>query len=437
MKKFVSLLLLCALLLCACSPSPEDQPEGNFSFYYRAAKINYGEEDGVIAPQAVEVDLALPIKELVEQYLAGPTEEGLASAVPESWSLHVCYLDEQMAVLFFNDSGETDPLTKSVANACIAKTLLQLERVERVSITMLGQAQTQVLTEHDVLLRNVIVSEMQEDIVLYFPNEEGSYLHAEKQSVPLMDPEEKPVYIMQELLSRKEGDKLRSGIPEGTKLLGISVENGVCTLDLSAEFLDNMECSFKAERMAVYSIVNSLTQLPEIETVDFWISGAPLERLAFLDLSAGIVRDEPLIAESGAEDLLDVTIYPIVDRTGQLAPIHRKIDLSLEESPERQALKLLLSYSDAAGISTPVPKGTQLLSAHVEGGICTVDFTGELLDNCANDEQRLLAIRAVVATLTDFPEIDAVEIFVEGIAPAFLDDYPNRLRLPSRDWFVE
>ena len=60
-------------------------------------------------------------------------------------------------------------------------------------------------------------------------------------------------------------------IPEGTKLLSVSTDQGVCYVNLSEEFLTPLPDV--KETISLYSIVNSLCQLPGVDQVQIAING--------------------------------------------------------------------------------------------------------------------------------------------------------------------
>jgi hypothetical protein len=65
-------------------------------------------------------------------------------------------------------------------------------------------------------------------------------------------------------------------LPEGTEVMGIYVMNGTATLNLSPQFLSG---DIKADdRVVIYSIVNSLTSLPNVKNVLFNVNGKLIEK---------------------------------------------------------------------------------------------------------------------------------------------------------------
>ncbi len=425
-------LLLAVLLLAACSGMTEPSSEQTFDFYYRTTQ----EAHGLLAAETVSLDASrLSVRELLARYLRGPKDKHLRRAVPADWQLDDAYLDADTAVLIFSDPETDRPAVEiSVARAALAKTILQLDAIQKVSITISGQENSVTLAQKDILFEDTAPQPQQEEIVLYVPDDSGRYLSKETLLVDAMDAADKPVYILRQLLKPENNGGV---IPAATTLLSVSVENGVCTVDLSSQFVYDMKVSFATMRLAVYSIVNSLTELPEVRTVDLWVSGAPLEQLGFLTLSESLRRDETIIRPQDDSELLDVTIYPASEESSLLVPIGRLIPRAQETPVVQSLLEALFNYEGANGIRTFVPAGTKILSLKIENGVCVADLTREFLDGCNSRHQELLAVRSVIATLTSLEEIQSVELLVEGIEPVFQNAELNQVGRSLPSWFAK
>ena len=254
------LLLLPLVLLCACTTAPAEQADAPFSFYYRCAEIAYGSEDGVIRAEAAPLEADADLRTVVLQYLKGPASPELRTPLPADWALESIGLTEGTAELVFSRMP-CRSLDRTILNACLARTLLQLPGVQRVSILRSGDGAADVLAAKDILLRDNGMEEQEEELVLYVPDEAQRYLVRETQTVAAMNAADRPAEIVRRLLALPESE---SAIPEGAALRSVSVENGVCTVDLSSQFLTGMPRSWNTERLAVYAIVNSLTELPQI-----------------------------------------------------------------------------------------------------------------------------------------------------------------------------
>lgn len=435
-NRLFCVLLAVALLLCACKEADSQKAGAEFLFYYPAQAVSYG-EDGAFCSQGAGFDFtAVDPVELLTRYFSSLPPENGASPLPASWSLGSVVLQDATAEIVLHGRS-ADALDRSLCATCIAMTLLQLDTVQRVSITMPGADVPLILSENDIFLHDTGMLPQEEMLTLYYPDAQRRYLVRETLSVEAMDNAEKPAYIVSQLLAGRERGQLTSCIPDGTVLLGVSLENGVCTVDLSSEFLNDLEQSYAAERMAVYSIVNSLTELPDITTIDLWVAGAPVERLYRMELLSGISRDESLISVPASKDLLDITLYPTCGGDGLLVSVPQLLPLDDEHTNAELLLNALLTFEGTNGLQNCIPTGTKLLSLRIENGNCVVDLTREFLDGCTNAEEETLAVRSIVATMCSLAEINAVEILVEGIEPTFRDETLGAIHRPAEHWIAD
>ncbi len=112
-------------------------------------------------------------------------------------------------------------------------------------------------------------------LTLYFSDEQAMYLLPETREV--LKTETLAEAAIEELIKGSEEAGYVSTIPEGTKLNGINIEDETAYVNFSEEFKANYQLGSAAENMTVYSIVNTLTELPTIKRVRFLVNGEPLE----------------------------------------------------------------------------------------------------------------------------------------------------------------
>lgn len=116
--------------------------------------------------------------------------------------------------------------------------------------------------------------ERQTIVSLYFPNKDTEELMPEARLVDIKDiisnPYEKLVYL---LIEGPKSDKAVKVIPENTKVLKTYMEGDCVILDLSKEFLNYSKDNQKQKKNMVNSIVNTLTELTEVNSVKFMIDG--------------------------------------------------------------------------------------------------------------------------------------------------------------------
>lgn len=427
-KQVISSLLCVILLLCACRPESTAQSHPSCFFFYPAKEST--QSVLLSAPVALEPEQLSP-QDFFTQYLQAPTPDDADPLLPTGWRLKSFSMEGTAAQLHFTGI-KVSMIRRSLALSCLTKTLLQHPQIRSVSVLSPESDNPTVLTENDMLFKDTGMLPQQEQVTLYFPDAARRYLISETRSVDPSQASDKPTFILQQLLSEENGNC----IPAGTKLLSVSVENGVCTIDLSSEFEQDMEQSFASERMAVYSIVNSLTELPEISTVDIWVAGAPLEALRFLNLSQGISRDEGLFFASMTANYADVAIYPSCGTEGLLAEIPLMLETADKHELAEQVVQALISFDGKNGLKNCVPQGTKLLSVRIENSTCVLDFTGEFLAGCHNEAEEILAVHSVIASVCSIDGISSVEILVEGIEPNFRIDTLRHLRRVQKEWIA-
>lgn len=116
-------------------------------------------------------------------------------------------------------------------------------------------------------LRETIVS-------LYFPDKETNMLKPEARLVNVKDILQSPYNILVELLIQgPKNDKLKCIIPENTKLISSTLEGECVTLDFSKEILNYNKEDNKEKENLINSIVNTITELNEVNKVKFLIEG--------------------------------------------------------------------------------------------------------------------------------------------------------------------
>lgn len=123
-------------------------------------------------------------------------------------------------------------------------------------------------------------SQPEESVVtLYFGNEDG-YLRKELRTISGEPTAERGKELVEELIkgTQSQNDTLNV-IPEGTKVLDykFDAEKGLAIVDFSEHILG--AAGSMGETFAVYSVVNTLTELPGVEKVMFLVEGKEVETI--------------------------------------------------------------------------------------------------------------------------------------------------------------
>lgn len=102
---------------------------------------------------------------------------------------------------------------------------------------------------------------------------------------------------MEELIKGPAGSGLKATLPINTKLLDINVrEDGLAIVDFSGELIKDLPASATAETLAVYSIVNTLTQFPTVQEVEMRVDGRKVDTLlGYVKLNENLIRDTSIM----------------------------------------------------------------------------------------------------------------------------------------------
>jgi len=119
------------------------------------------------------------------------------------------------------------------------------------------------------------------EVTLFFSDEDGLYLKAEKQQIEKSDPVSEAASAVRALLKGPKDPKLGKTLPEGTRLLSVRIDGNIATVDLSSEVITGHEGGSSGELQTVFSVVNTLAMnFPEIKEVQLLVEGKKEDTIA-------------------------------------------------------------------------------------------------------------------------------------------------------------
>lgn len=269
------LLATAMLLLAACGNQKKDD---KYVVFYLNADMTK------IVPQEVELqatDTTGRIQELLRILQEQPEDAGLRQTIPKNVKvLGVTEIAYQITVDFDRDYYKLNPTEEILTRAAVAKTLLQLEKYPYVQFTVESKpletatGTTVGAMSLDSFLENPgeqINSSQKTTLTLYFASKDGTKLVPVKREVHYSSNISLEKLVMEQLMEGPKKKGLLATIPTGTKLITITVVDGVCYVNLDETFLNqNQEIS---EQVVLYSIVDSLTKLSSVSKVQISING--------------------------------------------------------------------------------------------------------------------------------------------------------------------
>ena len=289
MRNYLTLFLLmimCLLCLGCGRENGQNGADSGYTIYYLNASGNQL-MGNPYEPQAVDQETL--VQELMASLNTVPTDLECQSAIPsqvekmsfrvEANVLHL-YADANYALM--------DSVKEILCRAALTKTLTQIPGIDYLTIYCAEQPimdgagnPVGMLAASDFVdsIRDVNSFEKTE-MTLYFANETGDMLVAEKREVMRSTNTSVEKLIVEQLIEGPKGIGRFATMPKDVKLLSVSVNETVCSINLDAAFLNNtLEVK---EYIPIYSIVNSLSELSTVSRVQIRINGS--EDAVFRDL---------------------------------------------------------------------------------------------------------------------------------------------------------
>ena len=439
MKRMIALMLCLSLtlVLFGCK-EPELRTPG--TFYYLRTETAYTGSDGLIAPEQRELDgIQRNLSAIVDLYCRGPITEGLENPLPSDALFCSGALEGEVLTLNFSAQlAQLSGIELTSAAGCLARTFLGLTNARKLILkadgALLDGQSALELTMEDLELQDNSLERRFQDFTVYYTDMNRRYLIGQDVPMDLNDQESIPFQLLELLLTPATDSGLQSALPQGTRILGVSVQDGLCTVELSREFADRRFYALTSQHLSLMSVVNTLTALPQIQRVEFVCEGSLLIRYGALNIPEPLVRDErcigPVRTALGEQD---ITIYLSHGEDGRLLPFPVRLRQTGAVSSAELIVRYLLQDPGTNRITTRIPEGTQLNSVIISEGICYVDLSSQYL---SSPKDLLWANRVIAASLCTLPEVQQVQILVDGGVPKKLNsDWFGPLSKNS-DWFL-
>lgn len=123
-------------------------------------------------------------------------------------------------------------------------------------------------------------------VTLYFAGSDGS-LAPEERDIPQQEGIARAT--VNELIAGPQTAGLNPTLPASAIVEGMTVRDGVCTVDFSSELTEHLSADGQARLLAVASLVNTLTQFDTVERVRVLVDGEPVAgSVAGVDLAAAL-----------------------------------------------------------------------------------------------------------------------------------------------------
>ncbi len=230
------------------------------------------------------------IQEFLEQLSKDTDSVEYVRTIPRGVEIQSWEVAQDCLNIDFNRAyDKLDAVAEILCRLAIVQTMTQIEGISSVSFLVRGEplrdGKGDIVGSMtiDSFVENPgeqINSYQHATIDLYFSNTEGDALLKETQEVYFNSNIAMEKLVIEHLISGPKSRDARKTLPDETKLINIAVVDGSCYVNLNENFMNqNYEIQ---EPVVIYSIVNSLTALSNIDRVQISVNGD----------TSGVYRDE-------------------------------------------------------------------------------------------------------------------------------------------------
>ena len=272
------LLLMCMCLAAAGCGSQSEEEEGGYQIWYMNQEetrldCEYKEL------QAKNVEGLL--KEFLELLRESPEDPAYKPVLPDSVRIDGYEIEHtQLDLNFSMEYMDMPKVYEVLGRAALVRTLCQLPKIDYIGFRVADQPLMDLkgnavgLMSEEHFIENAgeeINAYRTADLTLYYTNETGDRLITQRVPMEYNSNISLEKLIVERLIEGPPYEGAYPTIPANTKLLSVSVRDGICYVNLDGGFL---ETGYNVtESIPIYSIVNSLIQNTDAQKVQISING--------------------------------------------------------------------------------------------------------------------------------------------------------------------
>ncbi len=308
-----ALLVVIGIYLFSINRSPESDGTKEISFYYVSSTTGALETEKrrIRLPENREE----AVKTVYNEYMNGPVNSTLSLPDDElnNFTTLIYPVDKNENIAKINFTERFYSLSESKRVLCISGmvyTLTELDFLKNVYfyvndkpvVNSIGDASERY--NRNNVANNPSLDPEKRDrqfVTLYFTDARQRSLIPEERSIEIKQSQTIEYQIVEQIIQGPLDSSLVPTVAADIKIRDIKTEEGICYVNLSAD-VTAKHTTASAELLAVYSVVDSLTDLDYVKKVQFLVEGEKVNEFkGRVDISKTVSRDESLIDRDSEE----------------------------------------------------------------------------------------------------------------------------------------
>ena len=299
------LLLLCAGLAGCAS---ENREEGGYQLYFLnedLSSLSAQDYEPAEGKDAGDLDVQEMADDMLVQ-LSEPSGDVSRIAPIQNFSVTGITLDHHaLTVSLSADYEQLDRIREILTRAAIVNTLCQIDGVDTVSFVCVDHplknadgSEVGAMNSDQFIFNSgkEIVNYEKVRLHLYFASESGDQLVDTYRNVVYNSNISMERLVVEQVLKGPNSDVVFPTLNPASKILSVTTRDGVCYVNLDQAFL--MEPYNVTTQVAIYSLVNSLTELSSVNSVQITIDGKANKSFMETSLSSAFEQNRSIVREN-------------------------------------------------------------------------------------------------------------------------------------------
>lgn len=274
-------------------------------YFFNSSRTSFSEEKRNIEYYS---DEDLP-NEVLEELIKGPLDSQNSRVVNKRTEINSIANDGNgnLVVDFSKLIGEDNGAQNEVFPIyAVVKSLSSLDGVNSVKVTVGGREFVTrdgivigALRAEDINLSTDTDTSETISVRLYFTDIATKKLSVEERRVKVTDQQPIVQYIINELIKGPISENHAPVLDKGTNLISVTIADNIGFVNFGKNFIEKNSASPQKTEYAIFSIVNSMTELETVNRVQFLVEGKKTEKIGDIDISHPIGRNNNIIGNGG------------------------------------------------------------------------------------------------------------------------------------------
>lgn len=240
---------------------------------------------------------------VLEELSKKPSDSKNSRVINKHTDWEITYNAPKLNVDFTEDFLSADPSRNLLATYAVVKSLCRLDGILSVKVTVNGNdiiapdnTPIDYLSDKDINLESDTHTSENRVLKLYFSTNDARLL-PEYRTVKLSDTITLEHYIVSELIKGPTEKNLSPTLSSDTMVISAESADGTAYINMSQSFIDKNSGTPDKEQRAVYSIVNSVCEVSNVNDVQILIEGKKVDGFSNVKLSETLHYNQAICAK--------------------------------------------------------------------------------------------------------------------------------------------